>query len=98
MFKKLLLKYLLLTIPFLTGGLLCSLGIYNIISSILFFCGGYILIKNLFDYRKVKKNKKNIDITNKISNDINKGYRSYDSIIGLKRTRRYSRVRKRIKY
>lgn len=96
--KKLLLKYLLLALPFLIGSILYSLGIYNILSSILFFCGGYIFIKNISDYRKIQKNKNNLNIINKIDNDIKKEYRSYDSIIGLKRTRRYSRVRKRIKY
>ena len=31
-------------------------GIFNLFSSLLFFAGGYIAVKNTFDYRKIRKN------------------------------------------
>ena len=56
-------------------------------------------IKNIFDYRKLKKNinmvmEKEINLNK--DNNI-KVYRSYDSVPMLKRTRIHRRVRKRIK-
>ena len=54
--KKLILRYIFLCIPFIIGIFLYSGGIYNIFSSALFFGGGYITIKNIFDYRKINKN------------------------------------------
>ena len=96
--QKLLKKYILLCIPFITGAILYSLSIYNIFSSILFFAGGYIAIKNMCDYRKIKKN---INISKKIelktinnsNNNIN--YRNIESIKGIKRNRVYKKVRRR---
>ena len=98
MLKKLLLKYLLLVLPFITGSILFSLGIYNLISSLLFFCGGYIFFKNILDYRKIKKNRELVNTIKKTENNTKNEYRSYENIIGLKRIRVPKRVRKRIKY
>lgn len=56
--KKLIKRYVLLCIPFICGCLLYGIGSYGIVSSILFFGGGYVVIKNIFDYRMVNKNKK----------------------------------------
>lgn len=104
--KNIIKRYILLGIPFIIGSSLYLLNIYNLVSSLLFFCGGYILIKNLCDYRKINKNIKIVydkenrvledKINNKKENDYNK-YRSYDRIPGLKRTRRDIKVRRRIK-
>ena len=71
--KKLIKRYLMLCLPFVCGLLLYRLGSYGIVSSLLFFCGGYILIKNIFDYRVVRKNiKKCIDNDKKLEIDIDK--------------------------
>lgn len=43
-------------VPFITGIILCSVSIINLFSLLLLFVGGYIAIKNTFDYRKVRKN------------------------------------------
>lgn len=95
--KKLILKYILLLLPFLIGSIMFSFGIYNIISSLLFFVGGYVFVKNLFDYRKIKKNR-NIIVNNQIGS-IKKDriYRTSENIPMLKRTRIHHRVRKRVK-
>lgn len=95
--KKLIIRYILICLPFVIGGLLYCFGIINIFSSLLLFCGGYLTLKNTVDYRKVKKNK---DIVNRDKNSYKKDYtnRSVENIVGFKRTRRYSKVRKRIKY
>lgn len=53
---KLVKRYLLLALPFICGLFLYGIGSYDIVSSLLFFCGGYLLIKNVFDYRMVRKN------------------------------------------
>ena len=95
--RKIILRYILLGLPFIVGSVMFGFGIYNIISSLLFFCGGYVFVKNIFDYRKVRKNK-NLVVDNKIDvvkND--KVYRTAEEIPMLKRTRVYHRVRKRIK-
>jgi len=71
--KKLIKRYLMLCLPFVCGLLLYRFGSYGIVSSLLFFCGGYILIKNIFDYRVVRKNiKKCIDNDKKLEIDIDK--------------------------
>ena len=54
--KNLILKYILISLPFTLGITLYSFGIYNIFSSLLVFLGGYLSIKNTFDYRKLNKN------------------------------------------
>ena len=58
---------MLLCLPFICGVLLYGIGLYNIVSSLLFFVGGYVLIKNVFDYRVVNKNiRKYVDNSKKI--------------------------------
>ena len=47
---------MLLGLPFICGVLSYVIGSYSIVSSLLFFVGGYVLIKNVFDYRMVRKN------------------------------------------
>ena len=54
--KKIIKRYILLCLPFMCGLLLYGVGNYGIVSSLLFFVGGYVLIKNVFDYRVVMKN------------------------------------------
>jgi len=96
--KKLILKYILLFLPFLVGSIMFSFGIYNIISSLLFFAGGYVFVKNIFDYRKIRKNKELImdNQTDIVKNE--RVYRTCEEIPMLKRTRIHHRVRKRIKH
>ena len=54
--KKIILKYLMMYLPFVLGGVLFSVGSINLFSSLLFFVGGYIAIKNTLDFRLVKRN------------------------------------------
>lgn len=74
--KKLLLRYVLLCLPFVVGSVLYSFGVVNIVSSLLFFVGGYAAIKNVFDYRKVRKNinivnaRKNMVVGNGLDIDV----------------------------
>ena len=126
--KKMIRRYVLLGFPFLIGSILYGMEIYNIFSSVLFFGGGYVFIKNICDYRYVSKNinkvcrvktkkleevndnnnevdnVRSVSIVNDIkienskdngSESINKKYRSYEDIPGLKSTRRYVKVRRR---
>ena len=95
--KKLILKYILLLLPFLIGSIMFSFSIYNIISSLLFFVGGYVFLKNVFDYRKIKRNKKIIDEKYVFIPRENNYYKSCENIVGIKRTRVHHRVRKRVK-
>ena len=92
--KKLLLRYILLYLPFLLGIVMFSFNIVNLFSSLLLFLGGYIAIKNTFDYRMIRKNVKNSKVENNINlekNDIEV------SSPMVKRRRGYERVRKRTK-
>lgn len=69
--RKLIKRYMLLSLPFICGLLLYGIGSYGIVSSLLFFLGGYILIKNIFDYRVVIKNiKKCNNVDNGIGVDL----------------------------
>lgn len=94
MLKRILFRYIILSLPFILGILLYINKIFNIVSSLLFFVGGYILIKNLCDYRIVKRNIYNIerkysnldndidkDITKDKSNMIEIGFSKSDSMI-----------------
>lgn len=95
--KKILFKYILIFLPFVTGVLLFSFGIVNIFSALLFFVGGYIAMKNSLDYRKIKKNN---DVLIRKDNSVNRkeyDLRSSEQIVGFKRNVRYPRVRKRVK-
>lgn len=97
--RKIIVKYLLLCLPFIIGASLYCFSVFNLFSSLLFFCGGYVVLKNILDYRKINKIK-NSDksvISNKYSYEKDFSYRNSKNIIGLKRTRRHYRVRKRVK-
>ena len=54
--NRLIKRYMLLCMPFVLGIVLYRYRIFNILSSVLFFGGGYIAIKNICDYRKINKN------------------------------------------
>lgn len=95
--RKIILKYILLGLPFLVGSVMFSFGVYNIISSFLFFVGGYVFIKNVFDYRKISKNKKMVVDNQIVVEKKNMNYRTSENIPMLKRTRIHHRVRKRVK-
>ena len=56
MYKKIIIKYIFMYIPMIVGIILFSNGIINLFSSLLLFVGGYISIKNTFDYRIVRRN------------------------------------------
>ena len=76
MIKKILVRYSILGLPFIFGILLYINNKINIISSLLLFVGGYIFIKNLFDYRKIKRNiyyikKKNNNLDINIKKEVN---------------------------
>ena len=60
MLKKILIKYILFFLPVIFGIILFSNRIVNLFSSLLLFLGGYIAIKNTFDYRKLRKNISNV--------------------------------------
>ena len=93
-------KYLFICLPFLFGSVLFSFGIYNLISSLLFFVGGYVVLKNIFDYRKLLRNRdenNSNSVVTKNGYQKDYSYRDAERIVGLKRTRRYSRVRRRVR-
>ena len=76
MIKKILIRYSILGLSFIFGILLYINNKINIISSLLLFVGGYIFIKNLFDYRKIKRNiyyikKKNNNLDINIKKEVN---------------------------
>lgn len=95
--KKLLFKYVLFYIPMVVGIVFFTLGKVNLISSLLLFCGGYVAIKNTFDYRMVRRNIRSTIICNE-----NKRTYSMDKADGvvpmIKKRSRNTRVRKREKY
>ena len=79
MLKKIIFKYLLISLPFIIGLGLYICNIVNLISTLLLFIGGYIFFKYTCDYRLIKKNiqviknqDKLIDKQNKIINIISK--------------------------
>ena len=93
--KKALLIYLCKYLPFVFGIGLLSFGGINLISVLLIVIGSYIIIKNLFDYRKVKKNYDDIwEYSGKCHSDYNK-----ERVSGC--TKKYVKnrmlVRKRVK-
>lgn len=105
---KILIKYLLLYFLFLLGMILYYVGLVNLFSSLLLFLGGYIAIKNTFDYRLVRKNissiKKDSDDNHLIELDKEQDKKNErqvirqincDDVVGVKRVRSYSRVRKK---
>jgi len=54
--RKLIKRYILISIPFGCGIILISMGIYNLVSSLLLFVGGYMFVKNIGDYRVIRRN------------------------------------------
>ncbi len=104
MSKKILIKYILMYIPMVVGIVLFSSGVVNLFSSLLLFLGGYVAIKNTLDYRLVRKNVNGINIRNEEDSKMNKinnsekvyvKSRNLENTPVFKRTRRYSRVRKK---
>ena len=95
--KKLIFRYVLLYVPFVLGIGLFSFGIFNLFSSLLLFAGGYLAIKNTFDYRKVKKNVESIQIEDNSKKKDDYTDKSSENITNFKRVKKYSRVRKKIK-
>ena len=93
--KKLLLKYIKLYIPFISGIILYSVGYVNLISSLLLFLGGYIAIKNTLDYRIVKKNIDKCKVENVKNNYLEN--REVTDVSCVKKKKRNIRVRKREK-
>ena len=94
--RKLLYRYILIYIPMVVGGVLYCLNSINIVSSLLLFLGGYIAIKNTFDYRMVKKNVKKVSNCENTDRNINDGY-SKDKMMIMMKRKRNIRVRKREK-
>ena len=123
--KKVFVKYLMMYIPFVSGGVLFSMGVTKLFSSLLLFVGGYIAIKNTLDYRLVKRNisklKKESVVRldeNLFAGDVSKESRllgnktsmenkknqsisikpinyNVEDMVGIKRIRRYFKVRRR---
>ena len=93
--RKVMIKYILIYIPFITGIGMYSFSIINLFSSLLFFVGGYIAIKNTLDYRTVKRN---IDMS-KIDNIyIDDDYNDKNNnIVCVRKMKRNIKVRKRVK-
>ena len=102
--KQLIIKFIIMYLPFILGLGMFSLCYINLVSSLLLFLGGYISVKNTFDYRRLKKNMGNIpkkvdkksivvNVEKKDNNNYIKSINAED-IVGIKRTRRYTRVRR----
>ena len=93
-------KYILICLPFISGGLLFSFGIYNIFSSMLFFGGGYVILKKICN-DKIKKINNSFDnkIVSEINNDYKKNYsyRNVGNAVLYKRVKRNSKIKKRVK-
>jgi hypothetical protein len=94
--KNIILKYLLIYLPFISGLILYSFGIYNIFSSLLVFLGGYISIKNTFDYRKLNKNINNLKVENNLKKE-NYQNTNKENIIYTRKIKKVPRIRKRTK-
>lgn len=93
-------KYILICLPFISGGLLFSFGVINLFSSVLFFCGGYVALKKILNDKKREINGvKDKEIMFGINNSYKKdySYRSAENIVGFKKTMRGPKVRKRVK-
>ena len=93
--KKILLKYIIMYIPFILGIVLFSLDSINLISSLLVFLGGYIAIKNTFDYRIVRKNINKYKVYDSKKNYIDT--REVMDVSRLKKKKRNIMVKKREK-
>lgn len=105
--KKIVLKYIIIYVPVVVGLFLFSSGVVNLFSSLLLFLGGYVAIKNTLDYRIVRKNVNSIKVRSEEQSkivEVNKVDKSgkvdiksmkSENVPGLKRTRVYSRVRRK---
>ena len=93
--KKALFKNICKYIPFMMGVIYLNFGVFNFVSFSLVVIGGYIVIKNLFDYRLVRKNYNDIW---EYSGKCHDKYRE-DHMINYNRrySRKISLVRKRVK-
>lgn len=67
MSKKIIIKNILKFVPLFVGIILCTTKTYSQIGIIFLFTGGYIIIKNLFDYRQRNKTIKEFKNIKKIS-------------------------------
>ena len=95
--KNKTIKYILLYLPFITGTVLYSFKIYNLFSSLLFFIGGYVILKNTFNYRKIKnKVEPNVKEIENIETSIKE--KSIPSTILPQRTKSKCKIKKRIKH
>jgi hypothetical protein len=99
---KILLKYILLYIPFILGIVLLSIGGIDFLSFLLLIVGGYIAIKNTFDYRLVRKHIKKIKInnekinqSNEIKNEDNKVKKIEPMIVENKDVKIKTKIRKK---
>ena len=54
---KKIFRYMIIYVPFLLGIILFSFNVVNLFSSFCLCIGGYVAIKNTFDYRLVRKNR-----------------------------------------
>ena len=95
--KKIILKYTLIYIPFIVGVGLYSNNIYNLPSSLLFFAGGYIALKNTVDYRRVEKNINKINLVNCDGYEKDNECGNDTNVIRVTRKKRNIKVRKRVK-
>ena len=105
--KKIVLKYIIIYVPVVVGLFLFSSRVVNLFSSLLLFLGGYVAIKNTLDYRIVRKNVNSIKVRSEEQSkivEVNKVDKSgkvdiksmkSENVPGLKRTRVYSRVRRK---
>ena len=106
--KQLFIKFIIIYLPFILGIGMFSFGYINLFSSLLLFLGGYVSIKNTLDYRRLKKNINNIHkkmerepiVVNVKKIDNKKNGKCYvkpmvaANMVGIKRTRRYTKVRR----
>lgn len=67
MSKKIIIKNILKVVPLFVGLILCTTKTYSQIGIIFLFAGGYIIIKNLVDYRQRNKTIKEFQNFKKIS-------------------------------
>ena len=93
--KNNLIKISFRFVPFVVGVILYVFGIVNLLSSLLLFVGGYVVVKSTLDYRNVRKNMKmiypdRVEVKNVYSKEMASGY-NYHKI------NRNIKVRKRTK-
>ena len=84
--KKIIIKYILLYLPMISGIVMFSCEIINLFSTLLLFCGGYIAVKNTFDCRVVKRNINKIYKSSSAVNEVSKSRGVSERKCGLKKT------------